>query len=105
MFPCVTSSLGNIGGCMDSRLVINGSQQNVEITPSETLFTTLRRLGYYGIKFGDEQGLSGADTILMDGRPINAGLLLSAQAIGHNIVTIEALGEHPDQGWKKTGGL
>ncbi len=31
--------------------------------------------------------------------------MLAAQAEGHKIVTIEALGEHPDQGWKKTGGL
>ncbi|MBM3126905.1 MAG: xanthine dehydrogenase, partial [Chloroflexi bacterium] len=40
-----------------------------------------------------------------DGRPINAGSILAAQAEGHAIVTIEALGEHPDQGWKKTDGL
>ena len=31
--------------------------------------------------------------------------MLAAQAEGHNIVTIEALGEHPEQGWKKTDGL
>lgn len=90
---------------MDIKLVINGIDQPVEISPSETLFAVLRRLGYHGVKFGDEQGLSGADTILMDGNPINAGSLLAAQAEGHKIVTIEALGEHPDQGWKKTGGL
>jgi aerobic-type carbon monoxide dehydrogenase small subunit (CoxS/CutS family) len=31
--------------------------------------------------------------------------MLAAQAEGHNIVTIEGLGEHPEQGWKKTEGL
>ncbi|MCK7480780.1 MAG: 2Fe-2S iron-sulfur cluster-binding protein [Candidatus Moduliflexus flocculans] len=31
--------------------------------------------------------------------------MLAAQAEGHLIVTIEALGEHPDQGWRKTDGL
>ena len=31
--------------------------------------------------------------------------MLAAQAEGHNIATIESLGEHPDQGWLKTGGL
>jgi putative selenate reductase molybdopterin-binding subunit len=87
------------------KLTINSFQQSLETKPSETLFSLLRRLGYYGIKFGDEQGLSGADTVLLDGRPVNAGTLLAAQAEGHFIVTIEALGEHPDQGWKKTGGL
>jgi putative selenate reductase molybdopterin-binding subunit len=87
------------------KLMINGTQFDVEVSPSETLFTVLRRLGYRGVKFGDEQGLSGSDTVILDGHPVNSGSLLAAQAEGHNVVTIEALGEHPDQGWKKTGGL
>jgi putative selenate reductase molybdopterin-binding subunit len=90
---------------MHIRLSINGTQFDVEASPAETLFSILRRIGFHGVKFGDEQGLSGSDTILLDGHPINAGSLLAAQAEGHQIVTIEALGEHPDQGWKKTGGL
>ncbi|MFA5874937.1 MAG: 2Fe-2S iron-sulfur cluster-binding protein, partial [Anaerolineales bacterium] len=90
---------------MNVNLTVNATQHALETTPSGTLFAALRRLGYYGIKFGDEQGLSGADTVLLDGRPVNAGSLLAAQAEGHNIVTIEGLGEHPDQGWKKTEGL
>jgi len=65
----------------------------------------LRGLGLHGVKFGDESGLSGADTVLLDGNPVNAGSMLAAQAEGHSIATIEALGEHPDQGWKKTDGL
>jgi putative selenate reductase molybdopterin-binding subunit len=86
-------------------LIINNIRQTIEIAPGETLFGVLRRLGYYGIKFGDEQGLSGSDTILLDGSPVNSGTMLAAQAEGHNIVTIEGIGEHPDQGWKKTEGL
>ena len=76
---------------MNIKLVINGTQHEVEISSSETLFAVLRRLGFHGVKFGDEQGLSGADTVLLDGRPVNAGSLLAAQTEGHNIVTIEAL--------------
>jgi putative selenate reductase molybdopterin-binding subunit len=90
---------------MNINLTINATQHTIETTPIETLFAALRRLGFYGIKFGDEQGLSGADTVLLDGRPVNSGSLLAAQAEGHYIVTIEGLGEHPDQGWKKTKGL
>jgi putative selenate reductase molybdopterin-binding subunit len=41
----------------------------------------------------------------MDGKPVNAGSLLAAQAQGHKVATIEALGEHPEQGWKHTDGL
>ncbi|MBK9926618.1 MAG: molybdopterin-dependent oxidoreductase [Anaerolineales bacterium] len=87
------------------KLTINSSKHELECHPSETLLSAVRRLGYYGVKFGDEQGLTGADTVLLDGKPVNAGSLLAAQAEGHNIVTIEGLGEHPDQGWKKTDGL
>lgn len=90
---------------MRLNLKINGTVQEVESASSETLLAVVRRLGYYGLKFGDEQGLTGADTVLLNGRPVNAGSLLAAQAEGHDLVTIEALGEHPDQGWKKTEGL
>src|SRR5512140_666209 len=90
---------------MQISLKINGSIFDLDISPAETLFSVLRRLGYQGVKFGDEQGLSGSDTVLFDGRPVNAGSMLAAQAEGHAIATIEALGEVPDQGWKKTEGL
>jgi len=90
---------------MNINVAINATQHTLETTPSETLFSALRRLGYFGVKFGDEQGLSGADTVLLDGRPVNSGSLLAAQAEGHILITIEGMGEHPDQGWKKTRGL
>src|SRR5262250_107569 len=90
---------------MKLQLTINSNKHEPDCAPSETLLSVVRRLGYYGVKFGDEQGLSGADTVLLDGKPINAGSILAAQAEGHNIVTIEGLGEHPEQGWKKTDGL
>src|SRR3972149_7844913 len=90
---------------MNLTLKVNAQDHSIESSPSETLRTALRRLGFYGVKFGDEHGLSGSDTVLLDGKPVNAGSMLAAQAEGHNIVTIEALGEHPDQGWRKTDGL
>jgi putative selenate reductase molybdopterin-binding subunit len=90
---------------MNITLTINSTTHDTTISPSETLLATLRGLGFHGVKFGDEDGLSGADTVLLDGRPVNAGSMLAAQAEGHKIVTIEGLGEHPEQGWKKTGGL
>lgn len=90
---------------MNVQLIINGKTLEANILPGETALTTLRNLGYHSIKFGDEQGLTGADTILLDGKPINAGMILTAQVEGHEIATLEALGEHPDHGWKKTDGL
>ncbi|MBK8617672.1 MAG: molybdopterin-dependent oxidoreductase [Anaerolineales bacterium] len=90
---------------MNITLKINGTDHNIDTAPSTTLLTALRGLGFHGVKFGDEGGLSGSDTVLLEGRPVNAGSLLAAQAEGHNVATIEALGEHPAQGWKTTDGL
>jgi putative selenate reductase molybdopterin-binding subunit len=90
---------------MNLSLQINGIPHDISAAPGETLLAALRELGFHGVKFGDEGGETGADTILLDGRPVNAGLMLAAQAEGHQIATIEALGEHPQQGWKTTEGL
>ncbi len=86
-------------------LRINGVEITAEAEPSESLLRTLRGLGYYGAKFGDEGGLSGSDTVLLDGRPVNAGSMLTLQAEGHAVATIEAMGEHPQQGWRASEGL
>lgn len=86
-------------------LVINGEDRIVEASPSDSLFNVLRGLGYHGVKFGDEHGLTGADTILLEGKPVNAASVLAFQAEGHPIATIEALGEHPEQGWRPSTGL
>ena len=90
---------------MNITLKINGIEQIIDAPASTTLLAALRGLGFNGVKFGDEQGLTGADTVLLDGNPVNAGSMLAAQAEGHAVATIEALGEHPDQGWRKTDGL
>lgn len=65
---------------MEIHLTINGNKHAIESDSAETLFAAIRRLGLYGVKFGDEQGLTGADTVLVDGKPINAGSLLAALA-------------------------
>ena len=90
---------------MNITLKVNGIEHAIDTAPATTLLAALRGLGYHGVKFGDEGNLSGADTVLLNGKPVNAGALLAAQAEGHNIATIEALGEHPEQGWKTTDGL
>ncbi|RJP55616.1 MAG: xanthine dehydrogenase [Anaerolineaceae bacterium] len=90
---------------MNITLKINGIEHTLDAPASATLLAALRGLGFHGVKFGDEHGLSGADTVLLDGKPVNAGSMLAAQAEGHSVATIEALGEHPEQGWRKTDGL
>ena len=90
---------------MNITLHINGIDHEIETPVHTTLLSALRGLGFHGVKFGDEHGLTGADTVLLDGIPVNAGSLLAAQAEGRKVATIEALGEHPEQGWRHTDGL
>ncbi|TLN20893.1 (2Fe-2S)-binding protein, partial [bacterium] len=87
-------------------LTVNGEQKSWLISPGDTLLAVLRREGFFGVKFGGcEKGECGACAVLLDGRPVNSCGMLAAQADGHRLETIEALGQHPDQGWKKTEGL
>ena len=90
---------------MNIILTINGSEHEVNISPGENLLSVLRSIGYVGVKHGCETGECGACTVLLDSRPINACIFLAAQAAGHMIETIEAMGEHPEQGWRSTSGL
>ena len=90
---------------MDLVLNINGKELNVQAAPGETLLETLRKLGYFGVKHGCETGECGACAVLLDGKTVNSCVMLAAQAEGKTIETIEAVGEHPEQGWKRTEGL
>lgn len=77
-------------------LTINGEEKTLEVRPHERLLRVLRREGCFSVKFGDEQGLSGADLVLLDGRPMNSQTLLAVQAHGHSITTLEGLGSSRD---------
>ncbi len=85
---------------------LNGDLVEWDASPSDTLLSVLRREGLFGVKSGGcSKGECGACAVLVDGKPMNSCTLLAAQATGHRIETIEAMGQHHDQGWKKTSGL
>ena len=91
---------------MKITLNINQKGIKLKVNPGDRLLDVLRDLGYLGAKSGGcVRGECGACTVLLDGRSVNSCMLLAAQAEGHLIETIEAQGQHPDQGWKKTTGL
>ncbi|MDH5507047.1 MAG: molybdopterin-dependent oxidoreductase [Anaerolineae bacterium] len=90
---------------MKINLNINGETKEIQAAPGDSLLKTLRAEGYFGVKHGCETGECGACTVLLDGKPVNACVQLAAQAEGQQIETIEAVGEHPEQGWKHTAGL
>jgi aerobic carbon-monoxide dehydrogenase small subunit len=75
-------------------LTVNGEQQETEIWAGESLRYALReRLGLPGSKNACEQGECGSCSVLLDGTLVCACLVLAAQADGHELVTVEGLGE------------
>lgn len=79
---------------------LNGQAVTFEVAPNDTLLRALRQHGYLGTKFGDEWGISGADTVLINGKPVLAGMMLAVQAAGHEVLTIEGVGGAQERGWK-----
>lgn len=91
---------------MKITLHVNDVEQQWNVEPGDTLLAVLRREGFFGAKFGGcEKGECGACTILLDGKTVNSCSILAAQVDGHRVATIEGVGQHPEQGWKKTVGL
>jgi aerobic carbon-monoxide dehydrogenase small subunit len=73
-------------------LVLNGVPESVQVAPAEMLLDTLRtRLGLLGTKTNCLQGECGVCTVLLDGQPVYACLLLTALAEGRAVTTIEGL--------------
>ncbi len=79
---------------MKTELSINGETHVVEADPRVTLLDALRNhLGLTGSKKGCDHGQCGACTVLVDGRRINSCLTLACMHDGHEITTVEGLGE------------
>ena len=79
-------------------LNINGENRQVIAKPSDILLHTLRQeLGLTSVKPGCENGDCGTCTVLVDNWPIKACLMLTVEAIGKSIFTVEGLKDAPIQ--------
>jgi len=76
-------------------LRLNGREFRVGIAPGATLLELLRERGCASVKYSDEHGEGGADTVLLEGRPVSAATLLALQADGLAVETLEGLREDP----------
>ena len=75
------------------RMKVNGRPVEVQVDPTWTLLRVLReKLGMTGTKKGCEQGDCGACTVLLDGKAVNACLVMALQAEGKAVETVEGLG-------------
>jgi carbon-monoxide dehydrogenase small subunit len=73
------------------RLRVNGAERELEVETHETLLRALKeRLFLAGAKEGCGVGECGACTVLLDGRAVNACLVLAVEADGAAVETIEA---------------
>lgn len=72
---------------------VNERPYTVEVPPHWTLLQLLGdELGLTGTKNGCSQGVCGACTVLLDGEPVRACLLLAVRADGRHVATVEGLG-------------
>jgi len=79
---------------MRIELTVNGERREADIWAGESLLYVMReRLGLPGSKNACEQGECGSCSVLLDGKLVCACLVLAAQAEGHELVTVEGLGE------------
>ncbi len=83
---------------MEITLNVNGKQHTVEVSANTSLLDALRDLGYTSVKRGCNDGTCGACSVLLDGKPVYSCSLLAAQAAGHTIQTVDALGGQ-ETGW------
>ena len=71
---------------------INGEMRVASVPPETTLLELLRdSFGLTGAKLGCDVGDCGACTVIVDGKPVNACLMLASQADGRDVLTIEGL--------------
>jgi aerobic carbon-monoxide dehydrogenase small subunit len=79
-------------------LAINAVTRDVDVEPRKTLLDCLRDdLRLTGTHVGCEHGVCGACTVLVDGEPARACLMLAVQADGYAITTIEGLAPAPGE--------
>ena len=74
------------------KLDVNGTTHDVKVEPRTTLLDALRyQLDLTGAKPICTDGSSGGATVLIDGKPMQANMMLAMQAAGKKIQTVESL--------------
>jgi xanthine dehydrogenase YagT iron-sulfur-binding subunit len=81
-----------VGDTITITLAVNGSKRKVVVEPRWSLLYVVRDiLGLTGTKIGCERGECGACTLLIDGKPRYACMILAVEAQEHEITTLEGL--------------
>ena len=68
---------------IELHLRVNGGQRQLDVKSEETLLEVLHdRMGMADVRYGCGEGVCGTCTVLLDGDPVSACLLLAVQARG-----------------------
>lgn len=79
------------------RLRVNGREHELWVGTNRMLLDALHDdLGMAEVRYGCGEGVCGTCTVLLDGEPISACLLLAVQAEDHEITTLTGLGDTGD---------
>jgi aerobic carbon-monoxide dehydrogenase small subunit len=79
-------------------VTINREAHELAVEPYRSLLDVLRNeAGLTGTKKGCDVGDCGACTVLLNGKPVNACLVLGLEVNGADIVTIEGIQSAPDK--------
>jgi len=79
-------------GAVAVTLKVNGVERKVSVEPRETLLDTLcLPLDLTGAKRVCDRGSCGACTVHLDGKPVNACMVLTVDAEGRSIATVEGV--------------
>jgi xanthine dehydrogenase YagT iron-sulfur-binding subunit len=77
---------------MSVEFLLNGERRQVSVEPRVSLLDLLReRLSLTGTKKGCNEGACGTCTVLVDGKRMNACLMLAVQCEGREVVTVEGI--------------
>ncbi len=75
-------------------ITVNGRRRSLTVKPNDLLINVIRKdLHLTGTKYGCGIGECGACTVLLEGKPILACLMLAASSNGKTITTVEGLGD------------
>jgi carbon-monoxide dehydrogenase small subunit len=87
------------------RVRVNGEAYERTVEPRLLLSDFLRHeLGLTGTHVGCEHGVCGACTVLLDGESVRSCLMLTPQAHGREILTIEGLAPRGEGGARRAEG-
>lgn len=85
----------------DVTFTLNGTERTFTCDPGTSLLRLLRSDGLFSVRFGSDDGQTGASAVLVDGKLVNSDVLLAPQVEGRSVLTVEGLTQgremHPIQ--------